>query len=100
MCGQIATMRAVRVNQNNKAVAGQLNNKLKLTTKLCKVERIILCRFIAMSDFHSVTLIMDNIVILPFNNTIRFSNKDERITNFIALFALSQSNVLSKPRVF
>ena len=36
---EIDAMRALRVNQNSKVAAGQLNNELKLTIKLCKAER-------------------------------------------------------------
>lgn len=49
------SMRAVRVTQNIKVAAEQLNNELKLTIKILKAEGlptqvIIICRFITTSS--------------------------------------------------
>ena len=49
-------LRSVTVNQKSKWAAGQLNNDLKLTIKLCEVEEELQIRVMILSTFIAMKL--------------------------------------------
>ncbi len=78
-------MRAARVSQNSKVAVGQLNNELKLTIKLHKVEESWrFGRFITMSDTFYFVTVFSHCHLIPFShkNTDYRCFKHNRVFSF------------------